>query len=94
MKLQIIPETDWCKRDGKGRDEDQTGKCARAEALRWSTAREEQTTTESSKVIMKDELIKSCLPAIKTKLLLQNHTMFWQAPKDNDHWTSFCSLTQ
>lgn len=49
-----------------GRGEYQTRKCARAEALRCHAARE-HTTTESFKMIMKDELIKTCLPAIKLR---------------------------
>lgn len=50
-----------------GTDERQTRKWARAEALRCHAAREEQMTTESSKMIMKDEPIKTCLPANKLR---------------------------
>lgn len=49
------------------RGEYQTRECARDEALRCHTAREEWMTTENSKMIMKDELIKTCLPAIKLR---------------------------
>lgn len=70
----------WCQRNCKlylecldvkeiiwEREEYQAGRCARAAAFKCCPVTEQQTTTESTESVTKDEWIKSCLLAVKLK---------------------------